>query len=93
MKALTRADLVTYIEETRGPDVCPVFHLADVLTMYAIRLARMGVLMDTRPNSTGLKEMLSKMVPGLKAHSEGKRVADVCERLGRRDNECMQPKR
>ena len=54
-KALALAELVTFIEEVRGPESRPVFHLADLLKMYSPRLSQMDVVMDVRPNSTRLK--------------------------------------
>ena len=51
-KALALAELVTFIEEARGPESCPVFRLADLLKMYSARLSQMDVVMDVRPNST-----------------------------------------
>ena len=60
IKALTLVELVTYIEETRGLEVCPVFRLTALLKMYSVKLTQLGVDIDTRPNRTRLKEMLFK---------------------------------
>ena len=40
----------------------------------------MDVVMDVHPSSARLKEALIRMVPGLKAHSEGRNVLLMFEK-------------
>ena len=79
MRALALAELVSYIEESKDPELSPVFRLADLMKMYTNRLEQMGVILTNRPNSTRLKEKILQMVPGLRAHSEGKSILIMFE--------------
>ena len=34
LKAIAMAELISYVEDSREPDICPVFHLSDLSKMY-----------------------------------------------------------
>ena len=45
------------------------FALSDLVKMYTEKLAKMGVTLDSKVNSSHFKDNLIKLIPGLKANS------------------------
>ncbi len=69
------AELVMYIEETRlETSTAPVFKLADLAHLYRSRMEQLGVVSDTRVNTTRLKQRLLAHFPDLRAQSQGRDV-------------------
>ena len=55
--AISLAELLTYIEESREDNAtAPIFKLSDLANMYTSRLKQLGVNNSTRTHSTRLKE-------------------------------------
>ena len=64
-----------YIEETHlETSTAPVFKLADLAHLYMSRIEQLGVVSDTRVNTTRLKQRLLAHFPDLRAHTKGRDV-------------------
>jgi len=89
VSGIVLAELALYIEDTHlEEDTSPVFRLADLANLYANRMEHFGVPLDTRVNTTRLKERLLAQLPGLRAQSKGRDVLlafdeDIGEALGK----------
>uniref|UniRef100_UPI00358E360E uncharacterized protein n=1 Tax=Myxine glutinosa TaxID=7769 RepID=UPI00358E360E len=66
------AELVAFMEETRGADCAPVFKLADLGDLYKVRLEQLGATEGQRIHTTRLKNRLLAVFPDLRAHSQGR---------------------
>ena len=86
--SIALAELVSYIEESRfDSSVAPVFQLSDLVSLYTSRLRQLGLDVEKRMHSTKLKDRILALIPGLKAHPQGKQVmlafeSDICHALG-----------
>ena len=75
ISATVFAELVLYIEETRSEeDITPVFKLVDLGNMYVSRLEKLGIKLETRLNTTRLKERLLMQIPDIRAYNRGRDV-------------------
>jgi len=75
MLAVVFAELVLYIEETRQDEkMTPVFRMADLVLLYESRMEQLGVQLDTRVHSTGLKQRLLAQFPDMRAHTKGRDI-------------------
>ena len=84
-EAIVFAELTMYIEES-ACEGTTVFLLSDLLKLYTTRLEQLGLQVQTRINSTRLKEKLMLQMPDLCAHTDGREVRlaftkDVSEAL------------
>ena len=71
--SIALAELVSYIEESRlDSSVAPVFQLSDLVSLYTSRLRQLGMDVEKRMHSTKLKDRILALIPGLKAHLQGK---------------------
>ena len=69
------AELVLYIEETRKHEgSAPVFKLAELSHLYKSRMEQLGVEVDSRVDSTRLKERLLAEFPDMRAYTKGRDV-------------------
>ena len=68
------AELVLYIEEARQDGSAPVFRLAELSQLYKSRMEQLGVELDSRVNSTRLKERLLAEFPDMRAYIKGRDV-------------------
>ena len=78
LSGIVVAELVMYIEEARSEtSTAPVFKLADLAHLYMSRMKQLGVVSDTRVNTTRLKQRLLAHFPDLRAHTKGRDVVLV----------------
>ena len=78
LSGIVVAELVMYIEEARlETSTAPVFKLADLAHLYMSRMEQLGVVSDTRVNTTRLKQRLLAHFPDLRAHTKGRDVVLV----------------
>ena len=75
LSGIVVAELVMYIEEARlETSTAPVFKLADLAHLYMSRMEQLGVVSDTRVNTTHLKQRLLAHFPDMRAHTKGRDV-------------------
>ena len=75
LSGIVVAELVMYIEEAHlETSTAPVFKPADLAHLYMSRMEQLGVVSDTRVNTTRLKQRLLAHFPDLRAHTKGRDV-------------------
>ena len=75
LSGIVVAELVMYIEEAHlETSTAPVFKLADLAHLYRCRMEQLGVVSDTRMNTTHLKQRLLAHFQDLRAHTKGRDV-------------------
>ena len=89
VSGIALAELALYTEDTHlKGDTSPLFRLANLANLYATRIEQLGVPLDTRMNTTKLKERLQAQLPGICAQSKGRDVVlafdvNIAEALGK----------
>lgn len=77
-ESIALAELITYMEEqsmTTNSEELPVFRLDDLANLYTSRIAQFGDgSVQTRVNTTRLKERILCQVPDLRAYKQGRHV-------------------
>lgn len=69
------AELIAHIDEAKTDEaVAPVFGLADLSRLYAIRLEQLGVEQGPPIHSSKLKDCILAQFPDLQAHKDGRDV-------------------
>ena len=66
------AELLAFIEESKGHDCAPVFKLADLGNLYHAQLKQLGATVESRVHTTRLKDRLLSELPDLKPHTQGR---------------------
>ena len=75
VSGIVLAGLALYTENAHmEEDTSSVFRLADLANMYSNRMEHFGVHLDTRVNTTRLKDCLLAQIPGLRAQNKGRDV-------------------
>uniref|UniRef100_UPI00358FEB60 uncharacterized protein isoform X2 n=1 Tax=Myxine glutinosa TaxID=7769 RepID=UPI00358FEB60 len=75
LSGIAFAEVVMYIEESRFDDsTAPVFKLADLSDLYRSRMEQLGIKLESKVNTTRLKERLLAQIPDLQAQPQGRDV-------------------
>ena len=76
IEGIVLAELVAYIEDARAAnEYATIFKLADLVRMYCTRAEQLlGSCLNSRVNSTHLKNQILAHFPNLQAHNEGRDV-------------------
>ena len=78
LHGIALAELVAYVEDcladSKESDIAPVFKLADLAQLYTERLKGLGADMNSRVNSTRLKERILTQIPDLQAYTQGRDI-------------------
>ncbi len=78
LKGVALAEVVSYIEEEIAEKRNTVFKMTDLIRLYANRLEQLGIIVDTRVNSTHLKERILALSPDLIAEMKGRDTYISC---------------
>ena len=77
------AELVLYIEETRqDEETPPIFKLTELAQLYKSRIEQLKVKVDTRINTTRLREMILAEFPDMQSYKKGSDVLMAFEDIG-----------
>ena len=69
------AELVLYIEETRQDEkTTPIFKLTELAQLYKSRIEQLKVKVDTRINTTRLREMILAEFPDMQSYKKRRDV-------------------
>ena len=75
------AELVLYIEETRQDEkTTPIFKLTELAQLYKSRIEQLKVKVDTRINTTRLREMILAEFPDMQSYKKGRDVLMAFEK-------------
>eukprot|EP00112_Aurelia_sp_Birch-Aquarium-sp1_P007906 Seg1863.1 transcript_id=Seg1863.1/GoldUCD/mRNA.D3Y31 product="hypothetical protein" protein_id=Seg1863.1/GoldUCD/D3Y31 len=78
LKGVALAEVVSYMEEEISEKRNTVFKMTDLIRLYTNRLEQLGVIVDTRVNSTHLKERILALSPDLIAEMKGRDTYISC---------------
>eukprot|EP00112_Aurelia_sp_Birch-Aquarium-sp1_P002959 Seg1330.1 transcript_id=Seg1330.1/GoldUCD/mRNA.D3Y31 product="hypothetical protein" protein_id=Seg1330.1/GoldUCD/D3Y31 len=78
LKGVALAEVVSYMEEEISEKRNTVFKMTDLIWLYTNRLEQLGVIVDTRVNSTHLKERILTLSPDLIAGMKGRDTYISC---------------
>ena len=75
------AELVLYIGETRQDEkTTPIFKLTELAQLYKSRIEQLKVKVDTRINTTRLREMILAEFPDMQSYKKGRDVLMAFEK-------------
>ena len=75
------AELVLYIEETRQDEkTTPIFKLTELAQLYKSRIEQLKVKVDTRINTTRLRERILAEFPDMQSYKKGRDVLMAFEK-------------